>query len=79
MTITSIVICLFISLTLGKPVFVEVKENEITREVLPGMIFLPLFVLATVLFIVIRTTFQAIRDRRKRPLNSAEVVEQMTF
>ena len=58
-------------------VFIKAEENEVTKQVLPGMIFLPLFILVTVLFIVGRTTYQAIHERRKRPLNSQEVADQV--
>ncbi|KAL7716246.1 Uncharacterized protein QTN25_006242 [Entamoeba marina] len=74
----SILLPFLIAHCFAQGVYVKVEENAVTKAVLPGMIFLPVFILATVLFIIFRTAFQAIRDRKKRPLNPPEVVEQMT-
>lgn len=57
---------------------VSPKENEIAKSTLPGMIFVPLFFLAVCLFVIGRTVALMIVDRRRRPLNSAEVISQMT-
>ena len=64
---------------LADPVVVKASKNEMTKQTLPGMIFLPAFIAVTILFIIFRTAFQAIYDRKKRPLNPQAVVDQMNF
>ena len=56
----------------------NVKTDAVAQQVLPGMIFVPVFLLFTVMFIILRAALQTIRDRQKRPLNPPDVVERMT-
>ena len=70
---------IIIELVTADPVKVTPSKNEITKQTMPGMIFLPTFIAVTILFIIFRTAFQAIYDRKQRPLNPAEVVDQMNF
>ena len=68
-----------IQIVLADPVFVKAERNEMTKQTLPGMIFLPIFIAVTIIFVIFRTAFQAIYDRKKRPLNTQAVVDQMNF
>ena len=70
---------LFITHIQADPVIVVAEKNSITKQTLPGMIFLPVFIILTIIFIIFRTAFQAIYDRRKRPLNPSSITEHMNF
>ena len=77
MTRLALVVLLAV-LTAAEVQTANVKTDAVARQVLPGMIFVPVFLLFTVMFIILRAALQTIRDRQKRPLNPPDVVERMT-
>lgn len=74
-----VLILAIIQSVFAEPQFVQADRNEMSKQTLPGIIFIPLFIAVTILFIIFRTIIQAYFDRKKRPLNPQAVIDQMNF